>query len=125
MTKCKDFDKFFQEVKKEPIVIKVFGEYYNLPAEMPASIMLETAKLQKSLEEDEQVPVDKTFEIAESYFGKEQFEKLIKTGISVNQLGAVIEYVSTLYGGIELKDEEIMDKLKKGLTPQTPNQNQE
>jgi hypothetical protein len=92
-----DFDQFLREQAKEPIVIRIFGKEEELPAELPAMILLRISDLQEK-------GADKTsmrdvFDMAYAVFGEERVKSWMYKGISVNGLEVLLKEVMSVYTG--------------------------
>lgn len=87
-----DFDEFFAEASEQSdIVIKLFGKEYFIPADMPASIILETYKIAESGEEE--LTEAKQMELAFGMLGKENVEEWCSKGLTVRKLGKIMKWV--------------------------------
>lgn len=94
----KDFDAFFNEMEKKPAVqIKVFGEMYDLPSELPATPILQTYRASKS--GDAQMSESMQMEIAIELLGEENVSEWCKKGMTLTQLVEVMKWAVQEYTG--------------------------
>lgn len=104
MSNVKDFDAFWAEQGREPLVAKVFGEEYKLPSEMPAALSLRLVRMNMEVklgkrQETEQVAVEELEAIAAELFGKAVYQSWVDKGIGIEQLTHVLEWALSQYGG--------------------------
>lgn len=102
MAKYKDFDMFFQEHKREPLIFKLFDKQYNLPPALPAALMVRMLRASK----DEEFEPQTIIEICEGMLGKAQFIDLMAQGVDVEQLENIIRWAVQNYGGGKVKNLE-------------------
>lgn len=97
MSRYKDFDSFIAEQTGEPVRFKYKGVEFSLPSELPAIVPLTAARLQrdKTIVAQEKL-AETTLTLAEGVFGS-QLDSLLATGISINDLGNVINWVIEAY----------------------------
>ena len=94
----KDFDAFFNEMEKKPAVqIKVFGDMYDLPSELPATPILQTYRASKT--GDTQMSETMQMELAIEILGEENVEKWCKKGMTITQLVEVMKWAVQEYTG--------------------------
>ena len=110
MSKFRDFDEFFLESTKDSALsIKLFGKEYNLPAVIPASIMLETLRMARTgvkvMEERKQM------EMAFAILGEENVIEWCEKGISMQKLGEIMKWATK---EISENNNEQLDKKKLG-----------
>lgn len=109
----KDFDAFFSETKKEPVVIKLFGEEHELSHSLPAIIMVKLLRLQKEVGNEGEIPPHEVINMAEGIFGKERLDEWLEKGLTVDQLGELIQWTVQQYngnGGTEGKNSKKVQK---------------
>jgi hypothetical protein len=90
-----DFDQAMQEVKQEPVVIKIFGEEEELSPSLPASIVLEASRLKKAGIEnagEEQVVL-----MANSIFGEDRLRRWCDNGLTIAGMEILLKEVVSLY----------------------------
>lgn len=89
-----DFDAFMQEAKEEPVIIRIFGEDEELPASMPADVVLSIIRMNsnpnKALSDEE------VFNMAIRIFG-DKLDKWCAKGLTVDQLEVLITKVMGIY----------------------------
>lgn len=87
----KDFDKFFNEMKKKsPITIRLYGREWELPADLPASTMLvaiNTAKDGKS-----ELTQASQMELALDMLGRANVDEWCKLGMTFPQLEKIMNW---------------------------------
>lgn len=92
MEKFKDFDEFFKELKEETIQIKLYDKVYDLPAEIPASLMLEVFRMYKT--GTETVDDSKQLDIAMNMLGEANVQEWCDKGMSMKKLGKIMEWAA-------------------------------
>lgn len=117
MSKFIDFDAFMQETKQEPIIIRIFGEDEELPASLPADIILEIIRKNKN---GQSTMTDaETFGLAERIFG-DKLTKWCEKGLTVEQLEALIVKVMGIYTGKRKGQTKGAPRQAKGAKGKTP-----
>lgn len=102
----RDFDAFFAEKKREPLVMKIFGEEIKLPPSMPAIVVLKLTRLHKQYGDDAVIPQSELLEMAVSILGEETLQRLCAKGLDIEQLGEIIKWAFAEYTGGNLEAEE-------------------
>jgi len=100
----KDFDKAWKEKNQEGYSFKARGEEYELPPSVPASIMLEALNLKKEYGDEEELPPEKTIELAVNMLGQDQVDQMLDDGLTADELGDIIVWANEQYS--EETDEE-------------------
>lgn len=96
MSKYKDFDAMFSEMKSETVRVKILGEYYEVQKTIPAYLMLELSRKA----DDETLSDKMLFRLADAVFGEAVVDKWAKTpGFTVEKLMAIIRWVWNLVTG--------------------------
>lgn len=90
-----DFDQLIEEKEQKPIIIKVFGKKEQLPASLPALMVLKIIRMHRKGTEN--VNEETLFEMAEMLFGKERFTAWLNKGLSIEQLEMLIEKTVEMY----------------------------
>lgn len=117
MSKFIDFDAFMEEAKEEPVVIRIFGKDEELPASLPADIILNIVRKNQS---GQQAMSDaETFAMAERIFGGKLTEWCEK-GLTVDQLEALIMKVMAIYTNKRKGGAPKSGQNKKGGKGKTP-----
>lgn len=98
----RDFDlawaeKAEAEGSPQPLLFRLKGQEWQLPASVPAAIIVRIIRMQKRDPGDD-VPESEQMEIALSLFGEAQLDELMGTGLSVDELGDVILWALSEYG---------------------------
>lgn len=100
MTKrYRDFDAAFAENQKEPVTLKIFGKVEELPAAMPAIVILKLMRMQKEYGELGVVPEQELFDMATSIFGQGRLDEWCNKGLDIDQLGALLKWTMEQYRG--------------------------
>ena len=86
-----DFDKFFKEMAKKPITIRLFGQNWDLPSDLPASTML--IALSAAKEGQSELTKARQMELAIDMLGKKNVEEWCKRGMTMPQLEEVMLWV--------------------------------
>ena len=94
MDKYFDFDQFMAEREEKPVIIKIFGEEEQLPASLPADIVLKVIAMQKN--PNATVSESQLFEMATKIFG-DKLQVWCDKGLTVNGLEALVTNVFALY----------------------------
>jgi hypothetical protein len=102
-----DFDLFLQEQKEEKKELKIFGEVIEMPAQLPAILMVEMYRASKKGGE---MSDEKAFDMIENILGKENFEWILSKGLGLEHLMALITKITAMYTGL---DDEELEKLSK------------
>lgn len=98
MSRYADFDAYWSEAEEEPFVIKAFGREYVLPSDLPASVALRILRLQRRYF-DCAIPSDELMDLGLLLIGKEQIERLCADGMTVGQLGELLQWILSSYAG--------------------------
>lgn len=110
MTKVIDFDAFRAEQRYDPIVLRIAGQDFELPAFVPASAAMDLVRLREEVGDQAEIPADRLMHIAiELLGGKERFEHLTRSAsIGLDELPALVRMVMDAY----------QDRLPDPPTPQ-------
>lgn len=114
MSRYKDFDAYFAELNREPVVFRYKGEEFILPPELPAIVPIKVMALQKQYGSDADIPADDIIEIAKAVFGEEYLNKLLGMGITMSEFGEIIQWVIGVYNGVEVDDAQNPPSPEKG-----------
>lgn len=98
MSKIVDFDQFRAEQNKEPVLFKIGGETYELSPSLPASIAVEVIALQKTMSEDDDVPLETLEKVGIATFGSELWLQVLdKHRIGIDELAMLIGMILEAY----------------------------
>lgn len=97
MGDVKDFDKAWAEKDEETIQFKAKGEEYELPPSIPASIMFDAIRLKKEYGDEDEIPDEKTMEIAKKMLGEDQVDSMCDDGLTADELGDIIVWANQQY----------------------------
>ena len=115
----KDFDAAWAESTSAPLVVKVFGTEYQLPAKLPAKVVISIARQKLALKdraEAEDVPLDAIVEMLEPFFGKGVLAEWLDKDMDVDQLGDIFKWCMAMYSG-EDPDAKSEDDEPEGDSP--------
>jgi hypothetical protein len=96
-----DFDEVFEENKSEPVVAHIYGEDWELPASLPADLMLESIRLMKKKGKGADVSEAEMADILSRIVPEEIMAEWVKRGLTIDQYGITIKRLLTLYTGGE------------------------
>ena len=92
-----DFDAFRSEQQKEPVRLRIGGQVYDLPPDLPASVALDAIRL-RSEGDDAEVSGTQVEKIAREIFGEEILAELLrKHRVSFTELGELIKLAFDAY----------------------------
>lgn len=94
--KYKAFDLFIEETEEAPKGFAYKGENYDLPLKLPAKVMLRGMRKQKDTD-NAQDGVAEYEEFFVDLLGKEQYERLLDTKISLPELNSLFTFILSLY----------------------------
>lgn len=87
-----DFDEFFAEASGgSDLVIKLFDKEYTIPADVPASIILELYRMAENGEAE--VSDAKQMQMAIGMLGEENVKEWCEKKISIRKLGQIMKWV--------------------------------
>lgn len=93
----KDFDAYWKEQegeqKGDKFEFTVEGETFVCKDKLPASLVIEGMRMEKEYDSEDEIPESKMIDILEELLGKEQFERLLKTGIDYVKLAGLIQWL--------------------------------
>jgi hypothetical protein len=96
MSKTIDFDQFRAEQKGEPLIVKLGGREWHLPASPAAELALDVIRWQS--ENLDVVPPDKLMDLARGLLTAELLEfALHEQRLSMDELWALLNQVSEVY----------------------------
>lgn len=99
-TRTVDFDAFRAEQKHEPVEFKIGGVVYDLPPALPAAIAVDAIRLQQTIGNDGEVPMDALDSIGKAIFGAALWQTLLEDHrITVKELPELITQVLGVYSG--------------------------
>jgi len=118
--KYRDFDAAWAEKAEaegspQPLTFKLKGRDWQLPASIPAAVIIRILRMQKR-DADDPVPDDEQMEMALSLFGKDQLDELLDTGLSTDELGDVILWAMGEYGLATVPNRRARRTKKDGQT---------
>lgn len=99
MTRYINFDEAFEENKGEPVIAHMYGEDWELPASLPADIMLESIRLMKKKGKDANVSEAEMIGVLCRIVPEKIMDEWIKRGLTINQYGLTIRKLLAAYNG--------------------------
>ena len=102
-TRMLDFDAFMAEKKKEPIIVRIFGEEYQVKPEIPAIVPVMMARANEEMSDQETSRL--VLQAGDILFGKENIMKLCEKGIGVEDLGTLIRQIFDMINGKGLDED--------------------
>lgn len=101
MNRTRDFDQFFAEMKKEPIRIKLFGQWEELPPSLPAEFVLRLIRLRKKYGDEKAIPEAELFDMSTMIFGRDRLDRWCRKGLTVEQLEEIVKWTISVYQGVD------------------------
>jgi hypothetical protein len=92
-----DFDQFVREQTSEPVIMRVYGQIEELPAELPAMILLRVSDMQERGEK--QTNMKDIFEMAYAVFSEQRVKAWLQKGMSINGLETMLSHAMQIYTG--------------------------
>ena len=99
-----DFDAFRGERRKEPHILKVGGKSFELPAELPASLAMDIARLEAERGSSADFRPEDILLLGADLFGStDRFREILREGqIALDEMPELIKQVLQVYGGEEV-----------------------
>lgn len=98
MARFKDFDRAIKERQsKANVSFRWAGETYVLPADLPAAIPIMVLRMHSEGGDEADMQYGQVLTALEVLIGKDQFDKLLATGISTEDLEEVFRWVLSQY----------------------------
>ncbi len=121
MNKILDYDRFMQEVSREPVIVRVHGREYTIPASIPALVPLMMARAER-LQDDRERNAEYAklvFAAADAMFGEKQMDDICAHGLTAEDLPGLIQKCFEVIQGqnAEEDDEEEYDDENSRITP--------
>lgn len=101
-----DFDAALEETTAEPLMVRLYGQDWPLPATMPAAVPLRMARLLADGRDQESLSMAEILAIAGDVFPPETLDAWLAKGIDVDLLGQVVSWVFKQYMGKALDGDE-------------------
>lgn len=109
MGKILDFDLFMQEAEKRTLDVKVFGDVYTVPMEIPAIVPIMMARAEEAMS-----PSDSTKMImraADAMFGAEAVNRMCQKGMTAKNIASLVEKLFAEINGSTSNDvQELSDE---------------
>lgn len=81
-----DFDEYRKEKKQEPLIIKAFGEEYELPPSPKLHIMEKLIELRNKKGNNAAIPEEELISMIDALMGEENRRELSQKGIEIEDL---------------------------------------
>lgn len=101
----KNFDDSWTKKSKKPIELQAYGEKFKLPAELPAKFAIKINRLMLEDRKDEELKNQEMLDLVTTLFAKDDLERLLESGISINELGEIVQWACDQYGLQETEGE--------------------
>jgi len=101
-----DFDQYRKEKKKEPVIIKAFGQEFELPPQIPLKTMESIIELRQKLGKGGTIPEEQIFTALEQMISEEALEALIEEGADVDDAEWLLREIFKQYRTSAEKDAE-------------------
>ncbi len=100
MTKVIDFDAFRAEQNAEPLILKIGGHEYELPASIPATLALDIIRRNPD-ESNVEIEANELATMGDKVFGgREAFNRILdENGITMAELPDLFKMVFAMYNG--------------------------
>jgi len=93
-----DFDAFRREQNRQPVELKVEGETYLLPPQLPATVALDVIRARAEHEDDEDMPPEILEMFGTQIFGEDLFRTILtKHKMGLEEMGWLIQEVFNIY----------------------------
>ena len=79
-----DFDQYRKEKKEEPIIVKAFGQEFELPPQIPLKTMENIIELRQKLGKGGTIPEEQIFTALEQMISEDALKVLIEEGADVS-----------------------------------------
>lgn len=106
MKKTINFDRFMQEKNREYITVTVYGEQYQVLAEVPACVPLMMARAEEAGDASGAEVTLAMMKAATLMFGEKTIQKFEKKGMSANDMGQLVQAVFSAIGGSDEDEDE-------------------
>lgn len=95
-----DFDSFRRERTDDPVILRIDGEDYTLPSQLPAIVALDVLRLQREEGNDAEANAQAVSQMAEAIFGDQLRPIIVKHNIAMDELADLLMETLRIYGGI-------------------------
>ena len=114
MDKILHFDRFLAEKDRELLTVEIYGELYEIPAEIPAIVPLKMARAERMRDASARGAEYQRliFEAADALFGEAQIDRICAKGISARELAQLVQKCFEMINGADTDDdaEELDDE---------------
>lgn len=94
-----DADAFVDEVDEAPVRFAWRGREYELPAGLPAIVVVKSARLARRMAADEDVPGEDVVDMLDALFGGDMLDAILtETKTTADDLGRLLEEAMIAYG---------------------------
>ena len=106
MAKYRDFDKFFREQRKEPVVLRYQGEEHFLGASLPVATVLRLKQMEAT---GGQLGDDDLIKLFQSIFGGARYGKWVQGGMTLDEMVELMGWAMEAYGLAQAAPSETSD----------------
>lgn len=97
MAKYRDFDAFFKEQKREPVILRYQGETHHLPPSLPVLVTLRL-KAMANEGSDKEVSDEAVISLFKALFGLDRYSKWVQGGMTIEEMVALLGWAMESYG---------------------------
>lgn len=98
-----DFDEAWKEQDKTPVVVRMYGKDWELPAVLPAKVMMEVIRIQAEAGPGHELNEAQLVMMINRIVPEETFAAWMESGLSVDQYGDVIAELFQVYTGQDIR----------------------
>lgn len=113
-----DFDAAWRERRARAPRVRILGRVYELPRSVPAKLVLFAARAKKRGDSGNVDP-DQLADMLGSLLGRRNLDALLDEGLDLDQLGDVMKFCMSRYGGEESGEGEAQAPAQGAMTPST------
>lgn len=116
MSRYKDFDEMWSEMKCETIPFRAFGREYRIRKQIPAAIVLEMAA--REGEPGAKLPAELIYRAARLIFGREALDEMCAhEDFTVDRLNSMIQWAFDAVSGSDGAESEEVTEDTVGVVP--------
>lgn len=98
MNRYKDFDRHFEEQGREPVVIRLFGEDWHLPASVPMKPVVMMMRVMEERGQESELTPQESMNFLRDLVGEEVFDAWLERGIDNEQITEILYWALEQYG---------------------------
>ncbi len=100
-----DFDEMWKERDTSPVIVRMYGQDWELPSALPASVMLEANRLRAEEGDEAEVSKAQMEVVLSQIVPEETLKQWFAHGLGVDQYGDIIRSLIELYNSADEDDE--------------------